>query len=118
MGGNLFKVGRITKERYFEIIEVLKPILIKHFGSNYRIPIAYRNKFDYGDADIILNATPLQNKNWLEPLLDDMSIVNGEKVQHMKVRNVYSTLFMNFQVDFFLLGESRFEMTYHFMSYN
>lgn len=118
MGGNLYKTGRISKEEYQKIISILLPILDRHFGKNYRIPVAYRSKPDYGDVDIILNATFVRNKEWLEPIIEDLEMSQRKKVEVKKVRNVYSLLFMNFQVDFFLLGESIFEMTYHFMSYN
>lgn len=130
MGGNLFKVGRVTKERYDEIVASLKPILDKHFGEHYRIPVVYSSKPDYGDVDIILDATFLRDKNWIEPLFVDLQLSDCAKskaseieertkvLQHKKVRNIISVLYMNFQVDFFCVGNSRFEMTYHFMSYN
>lgn len=118
MGGNLYKTGRITKERYLEILSSLLPILDRHFGKHYRIPVAYRSKPDYGDVDIIVDATFVRNKEWLEPLIEDLEMANRKQVEVKKVRNIVSVLYMNFQVDFFLLGESMFEMTYHFMSYN
>jgi hypothetical protein len=130
MGGNLFKVGRVTKERYDEIVASLKPILDKHFGNHYRIPVAYASKPDYGDVDIILDAGFLRDKNWIEPLFVDLQLSDCAKskaseienrtneLQSKRIRNVISVLYMNFQVDFFCVGTSRFEMTYHFMSYN
>jgi len=113
MGGNLYKVGRVTKERYTEIVESLLPILDKHFGVYYRIPIAYHNKKTYGDVDIILDAGFLQNKHWEEPLLKDLGVF-----QVKKIRNVTSVLYWDFQVDFFCVGTSKFESTYNFMCYN
>lgn len=113
MGGNLYKVGRVTKERYKEIVASLLPILDKHFGAYYRIPIPYHNKKNYGDVDIILDAGFLLNRNWEEPLLKDMGVV-----QVKKVRNVTSILYWDFQVDFFCVGTSKFESTYNFMCYN
>lgn len=122
MGGNLFKVGRISKERYHEIVASLQPFLDKHFTEkdlggefqqHYRIPSAYRSKPDYGDVDVILNATYLQNREWIEPLIKDLGITEVKRVG-----NVVSTLYMDFQVDFFTVGEGRFESTYNFMSYN
>lgn len=119
MGGNLFKVERVTKERYLEILDTLYPVLDKYFGQHYRIPKPYKNKASYGDVDIILNSTAIPNhtigwqEKWLNPLLDELG---NPPVK--KVRNVISLNYMNFQVDFFMVGESKFETTYNFMCYN
>lgn len=113
MGGNLYKVQRINKERYKEIVSTLIPVLDKHFGNFYRIPIPYHNKQNYGDVDIILDAGFLQNKKWEKPLIEELG--NPEK---KKVRNVTSLNYMDFQVDFFCVSTSRFYSTYAFMCYN
>jgi hypothetical protein len=118
MGGNLFKVQRVSRERYMEILEALEPILFKHFLDekgfvHWRIPIPYSGKDNFGDVDIILNASYLQNKDWIPALLADLG--NPEV---KRVRNVVSVLFMDFQVDFFTVGESKFDTTFNFMSYN
>jgi len=113
MGGNLYKVQRVSRERYDEIVASLKPVLDKHFGDYYRIPIAYHEKSSYGDVDIILDAGFLLNKKWEGPLLKDLG-----DVEVKKVRNVTSVLYMNFQVDFFCVSTSRFISTSNFMNYN
>lgn len=114
MGGNLFKVGRVDKDRYFEILDSLRPVLDRHFGDRYRIPVAYRNKPDYGDVDIIVDAaTVLNNPTWKE---DISHALNVSEVK--SVRNVYSMLYQNFQVDLFLVGSNKLETCNNFMSYN
>lgn len=113
LGGNLYKVDRVNRSRYNEIERSLTPILEKHFGIHYKIPLPYHNKPTFGDVDIILDAGFLENKNWEEPLLADLG-----DVQVKKVRNVTSVLYMNFQVDFFCVATSRFESTANFMCYN
>lgn len=114
MGGNLFKVGRVDKDRYFEIVNSLRPILFKHFGLNYRIPDAYKNKPDYGDVDIILDAGVIQNKpNWFDELCSDLGVIKTQSV-----RNVRSMLYQNFQVDIFLVGTNKLITCDNFMSYN
>lgn len=116
-GGNLFKAGRVSKERYNEIVASLIPVLDKHFGNAYRIPIAYHEKADYGDVDIILDAGYVQNnQTWERELFDDLGIEGLYDVH--RVRNVISMLYMNFQVDIFLVGSRRLESTYNFMCYN
>jgi len=114
MGGNLFKVGRVPKERYFEIVSTLKPVLDKHFGDRYRIPVAYTEKADYGDVDIILDAGVVMNKpNWKKELTRDLGVT-----QTKSVRNVFSMLYMDFQTDVFLVATKRLDSTNNFMSYN
>lgn len=114
MGGNLFKVGRVNKDRYFEILESLRPVLNRNFGDRYRIPIAYKNKPDYGDVDIIVDAAVVLNKpNWKNDIADELNVIETKSV-----RNVYSILYQNFQVDFFLVGTNKLETCYNFMSYN
>ncbi len=114
MGGNLFKVGRVEKDRYFEIVRSLKPHLDKHFDTNYRIPTAYGNKKDYGDVDILLDAGYIRNKpTWDKDLMKDLGVT-----EFKKVRNIVSMLYQNFQVDVFLLGTSKLNTCYDFMSYN
>lgn len=114
MGGNLFKVGRISKDEYVEICYSLQPVFDKHFGYKYRIPVAYRNKKDYGDVDIILDAAVIINKpNWKEELCAELGVT-----QTKSVRNVFSMLYRNFQVDIFLVGTKKLDTCYNFMSYN
>lgn len=114
MGGNLFKAGRVTKERYEEILASLIPVLDKHFGSHYGIPRPYRDKTDYGDVDIILDAGCVQSKsNWFKEICDELGVIETHSV-----RNVRSMLYQNFQVDFFMTKTSEFESSINFMSYN
>jgi hypothetical protein len=114
MGGNLFKVGRVDKARYEEILTTLTPVLDKHFGDRYGIPRPYRDKADYGDVDIILDAGVVFNKpNWFEELCSDLGV---EKTH--TVRNIKSMLYMNFQVDLFMTKTSEFESSINFMSFN
>lgn len=114
MGGNLFKAGRVTKERYEEILASLIPVLDKHFDDRYGIPRPYRDKADYGDVDIILDAGCIQNKpDWFRKICDDLGVEETHSV-----RNVRSMLYKNFQVDFFMTKTSEFESSINFMSYN
>lgn len=114
MGGNLFKAGRISSNEYCEIIDSLLPVLKEHFGDRFRIPVAYRNKKDYGDVDIIVDAGILINRpNWKAELNADLGVT-----QVHSVRNVHSMLYRNFQTDIFLVGTNKLETCYNFMSYN
>lgn len=114
MGGNLFKAGRVTKERYEEILASLIPVLDKHFGDRYRIPKPYRDKADYGDVDIILDAAVIMNRSdWRKSLCADLGVEETHSV-----RNIFSMLYMNFQVDIFMTATKELESSANFMSYN
>lgn len=113
LGGNLYKVERVNRARYDEIVNTLLPILDKHFGKHYRIPIPYHTKPSYGDVDIILDGGFLVGKEWEESLINDLG-----NPQMKRVQNVLSLNYMNFQVDFFTALPERFESTYNFMCYN
>jgi hypothetical protein len=114
MGGNLFKVGRVDKDQYYKIVGFLTPHLNRHFDTHYRIPVAYRNKKDYGDVDILLDAGYVQgNPNWDKDLMQDLGVT-----EFKKVRNVHSMLYQNFQVDIFLLKTNSLDTCWNFMSYN
>ena len=114
MGGNLFKAGRVTKERYEEILVSLIPVLDKHFGKHYGIPRPYKDKADYGDVDIILDAGFVGNKlDWFKKICEELGVVETHNV-----RNVRSMLYKNFQVDFFMTKTSEMESSINFMSYN
>lgn len=116
MGGNLYKLGRVSKERYFEIYDTIKPTLDTYFGSNYRIPRAYSSKADYGDLDIIINSEFLINKpKWHVEITELLGV--GE-CEIKRVRNVVSINYMGIQTDFFVVKSSNFESTYNFMCFN
>lgn len=113
MGGNLYNFPRTPKEEYFKIKSEIKPILDLHFGDRYRIPKAYHSKESYGDMDILVDAGILQNKEWIKPLQADLGVT-----EIIRVRNVVSMSYKGLQVDFFLIGTSKLECAYNFMSYN
>jgi hypothetical protein len=114
MGGNLFKVGRVDKERYSEIVTSLVPVLDRHFGDRYGIPKPYRDKADYGDVDIILDAGAVLNQpDWFGELCSELGVEETHSV-----RNVKSMLYHNFQVDIFMTKTTELESSVNFMSYN
>lgn len=115
MGGNLFKLGRLPKQEYLAIEESLRPYLDKKFGQHYRIPRYYGDKADFGDVDIIISTAAVKS-NWQDLKQEILSDLNIKT--HKSIRGVLSTVYQNFQVDFFIKPEKYFLSTYHFLCYN
>jgi hypothetical protein len=115
MGGNLFKLGRLPKEDYQKIEAALIPFLDQQFGRFYRIPRYYFSKPDFGDLDIIVSTQGLSG-NWehtKRQIIEKLQLTEVKSVGH-----VFSTNFMNFQVDYFVVDDRYFETTYNFMCFN
>ena len=108
MGGNLFKLGRLPKAEYLEVENDLREYLDQKLGDLYRIPRYYRHKSDFGDVDIIVSAAAIQS-TWQDlrmELIRDLGIQ-----QHKSLGSVFSTVYQNFQVDFFYREHRYFDST-------
>ncbi len=116
MGGKLFGLGRISRCRYLEIEAELKQYLDNKLGNYYRIPRYYDNKPDFGDLDAIVSSLACQEKNWVQlrqEIVDELGIT-----QYKSDGNVFSTIYQNFQVDYFIASADNFESTYNYLSFN
>jgi hypothetical protein len=116
MGGKLFGLGRIPGDRYLEIETELKQYLDNKLGNYYRIPRYYRNKPDFGDLDAIVSSAACQANNWLQlrqEIVDELGIT-----QYKSDGRVFSTVYQNFQVDYFLAGADFLDSTYNYLSFN
>lgn len=115
MGGNLFKLGRVSKTRYKEIENSLKPYLDAKLENHYRIPKYYADKADFGDLDILVSSAAVKS-NWQDLKKAIASDLRLNQFQNQG--RVFSTVYQNFQVDFFLIQKKYFESTYNFLCYN
>jgi hypothetical protein len=116
MGGKLFGLGRISRCRYLEIEAELKHYLDNKLGNYYRIPRYYDSKPDFGDLDAIVSTLACQEKNWVQlrqEIVDELGIT-----QYKSDGNVFSTVYQNFQVDYFIASVDNFESTYNYLSFN
>lgn len=115
MGGKLFNRGRIDRERYLEIESDVRAYLDRQIGrDNYYIPRYYGNKPDFGDLDIIIRL--VDSSNWQQlrtKIVEDLGISAFKSAGA-----VFSTLYQNFQVDFFTAQPEYFESTYNYLSFN
>lgn len=116
MGGKLFDLGRIPKKQYLEIEELLRIYLDNKLGKLYRIPRFYADKSDFGDVDILISSAALENGNWeklKKEFINDLEITS-----YQTIGNIFSTVYQNFQVDFFIESQKYFECAYAFLCFN
>ena len=116
MGGNLFKLGRLPKADYLQIEREISAYLDDKIGADlYKIPRYYGDKADFGDLDVIISSAACKT-NW-DDLRQEFKTDLG--VQECKAMgNVFSTVYRNFQVDYFVRNERFFESTYAFLCFN
>jgi hypothetical protein len=115
MGGNLFKLGRKPRLEYLEIEAEIRSYLDQKIGDTYRIPRFYGDKPDFGDLDILVSST-VANESWNALRLEitkDLGITQSKAVGH-----VFSTVYRDLQVDFFVTPEQYLQSCHHFMSFN
>jgi hypothetical protein len=115
MGGNLFKLGRKPRLEYLEIEAEIRAYLSQKIGDTYRIPRFYGNKPDFGDLDILISDA-VANESWHNLRLEianDLGITQSKAVGH-----VFSTVYRDLQVDFFVTPEQYLQSCHHFMSFN
>jgi hypothetical protein len=115
MGGKLFNRGRIDRAQYLAIELDLRTYLDRKIGAdNYRIPRYYVSKPDFGDLDVIIRL--VDGTNWQQlrqEIVDDLEIR-----EFKSAGSIYSTLYQNFQVDYFTAPPKYFESTYNYLSFN
>lgn len=115
MGGNLYKLGRISKVEYLKIETEIRKYLDEKLDNAYKIPRFYGNKLDFGDLDIIVNIDLLEN-DWSEirqEIVEDLNIQ-----QYQSNGRGFSTVYKNFQVDYFPVSDKFFDSTYNYLSFN
>ncbi len=94
MGGNLFKLGRIPREKYLKIEAEIRQYLDKKIGNFYQIPRYYANKPDFGDLDIVINSEAVKH-NWedvRQEIVNDLNIKKYKLVSKISFR-ILSDLF-------------------------
>lgn len=115
MGGDLFKLGRLPRDDYLALEADLRVYLDQRCGDLYRIPRYYGDKPDFGDLDIVLSDAALETTwhDFQQQTMADLGITRS-----ISTAGVFSTVWRDFQVDYFVRGERYFESTYNFLCYN
>lgn len=115
MGGNLFKLGRLPQAEYLQIEGKLRQYLDQKLGNGYRIPRYYRSKPDFGDVDVIISDAVIQG-TWQDLRMEFVQDLGIQ--EYRSTGAVFSTVYQNFQVDFFHREQRYFESTYNYLSFN
>jgi hypothetical protein len=115
MGGKLFNRGRIDRDLYLTIEADMRAYLERKIGAeNYRIPRYYTSKPDFGDLDILIHLA--DGTDWLKLRQE---ITSDLEIHEFKAAgSVFSTLYRDFQVDYFTAPTRYFESTYNYLSFN
>ena len=131
MGGLLMNLGRVDKAKYLEIIAEITPYLDQKLGKYYKIPRYYASKPTFGDVDILVSTEIItevvaeivteivaENKfgswqNLTKSIVSDLKISKFKSSGH-----IFSTAYLDFQVDFFCVKTEFFESTYNFLCFN
>lgn len=115
MGGNLFKLGRLPRAQYLDIETEIRAYLDGKIGDAYRIPRYYADKPDFGDLDVLVCHERMA-RPWD---VMRMEFVSDLGIGRYKATGaVFSTVYREFQVDFFNKGEDEFSSTYNFLCFN
>jgi hypothetical protein len=115
MGGKLFNLGRISRDRYLEIEGAMREYLDRKIGTAaYRIPRYYATKPDFGDMDVIIQSDDATAWRILrQEFVTDLGVT-----EFKSAGNVFSTVYQGLQVDYFTAVPEFFESTYNYLSFN
>jgi len=117
MGGKLFELGRVEKEKYIEIEKELIEYMNNKFPSDkvtFRIPRYYQSKPDFGDVDILLSHSAIENWNILrKEIIKDLNVSNFKLGKELSM--AYKDMI---QVDIMPTPEGQLDATWQFLCYN
>lgn len=109
MGGKLFNTKRLPLNE-FNIYRNHMENMLQFFGIEYKIPLYFRNKEDFGDLDVLIKKTVPTNKL--------LNIFRFYESHYDKSEAVVSFNYKDFQVDFIKIEPENFDIAFHYYSYN
>lgn len=114
MGGNALKIAktrRYQKKEYLDLVLEFRTIL-NNLNITSEIPAWYSNKDSFGDLDILIKKSSLNN--------DVYSLIQKRfKPTEIYCNNtVYSFDYKEFQIDFILVEDENWETSINYFSYN
>jgi hypothetical protein len=105
----------MPRAEYLDREREIRAYLHDKIGSNFRIPRYYTNKPDFGDMDVVVCAAAAEPMGW--PVLRE-EFVSDLGITQTKTAGVFSTIYRELQVDFFLREEDVFHSTDSYLSFN
>lgn len=120
MGGNLLTKGkRIPRNEYLVIEKEIVEYLSKVIGRDkFKIPRYYKTNLDFGNLDVLIDSDVFNFKK-----INQISFIDKIKNElNLPIcrfnNNLLTTLYNNFQVDYFLVNKSKLSMLSNYMDYN
>ena len=114
MGGNAlsFETRRVSKEEYLQLVQELESKVSEGASDRIFLPIEpYRNKKDFGDIDVLVNADGVKDRvAWIQELFSPREIYSNS--------NVHSFDYKGVQVDFIFPKIEDFVSSFWYFSYN
>lgn len=109
MGGLLFNTQRLPLVEFNKYRKDVETIL-ELYNIDYKIPLYYRDKKDFGDLDILIKtSTPTS-------LL--LNIFKDCECSYDKPETIISFNYKNFQIDFIKIKPEDIDIAFHYYSYN
>jgi len=109
MGGLLFGTGRLPLKEFNEYRKNIESVL-DFYNIEYKIPLYYRDKKDFGDLDIIIKNTVPTEKL--------LKLFTGSECHYDQSETTVSFNYKDFQIDFIRVKPEDFQIAFHYFSYN
>jgi AraC-like DNA-binding protein len=109
MGGLLFGTERLPLKEFNEYKKNIE-LLLDFYDIDYKVPLYYRDKKDFGDLDIIIkNTVPTQTL---------LKLFTGCECRYDQSETTISFNYKGFQIDFIRINPENFEIAFYYFSYN
>jgi len=109
MGGLLFNTPRLPLKEFKKFKDDIE-FVMDFAGIEYKIPLYFREKKDFGDLDVLIKSTV--------PTEMLLSIFKGYESHYDSSEKTVSFNYKNFQIDFIKIIPEDFNIAYHYFSYN
>ena len=114
MGGKLWNLGRMPRDKYLEIEREVRLVLDEVIPGDWQIPRYLLEKTDFGDLDVLVADEAIGGGTQVDRIADHLAVLGS---QRKKVGAIWSTVVSGLQVDFFPFPRHALETVRSFMDY-